>query len=119
MVGENARGRNTPPRRATLSATGPAAALAPTSAARAAGGESQTCHHCQATKDSVAGTDSFRLSGGADSDPASFSQQAPTVDLQRTGTGNPRQRGISLRSWASAAAQETSDDSRLEQELQP
>src|SRR5262250_2688379 len=65
MVGENARGRNTPPRRATLSATGPAAALAPTSAARTAGGESQTYHHCQATADSVAGTDSFRLSGGA------------------------------------------------------
>ena len=29
----------------------------------------------------VPGTDSFRFSGGADSDPASFSQQAPTVDL--------------------------------------
>jgi hypothetical protein len=52
-------------------------------------------HHCQAT-DSVAGTDSFCLSGGADSDPASFSQQAPTVDLQRTGVVNPRQRGIAL-----------------------
>src|SRR5215831_19201759 len=37
MVGENSRGRNAPPRRATLSATGPAAALAPTSAALNAG----------------------------------------------------------------------------------
>src|SRR5215472_11156783 len=119
MVGENSRGRNTPPRRATLSATGPAAALAPTSAARTAGGESQTCHHYQATEDSVAGTDSFRLSGGADSDPVSFSQQAPTVDLQRTGAGNPRQRGISLRPRASAAAQKTGHHSWLEQGLQP
>ena len=59
------------------------------------------------------------LGGGTDSDSASFSQQAPTVDLQRTGVGNPRQRGISLRPRASAAAQETGDDSRLEQGLQP
>ena len=44
VVGENFRGRNSPPRRATLLATGFAAALAPTSAARTAGGESQTCH---------------------------------------------------------------------------
>src|SRR6201998_4035998 len=100
MAGENSRGRTPPPRRATLSATGPAAALAPTSAARTAGGESQTCHHCQATTDSVAGTDSFRFGGGADSDPASFSQQTPVVDLQRTGARNPRQRRISLRQSA-------------------
>src|SRR5215831_15034788 len=119
VVGKNIRGRNSPPRRATLSATGSAAALAPTSAARTAGGESQTCHHCQAAEDSVAGTDSFRLGSGADSDPASISQQAPTVDLQRTGAGNPRQRGISLRPRPSAAAQKTGDDSRLKQGLQP
>src|SRR5262249_44759361 len=93
--------------------------LRQTSAARTAGGESQTCHHYQATEDSVAGTDSFRLSGGADSDPVSFSQQAPTVDLQRTGAGNPRQRGISLRPRASAAAQKTGHHSWLEQGLQP
>src|SRR5216117_1602378 len=68
----------------------------------------------QATEDSVAGTDSFRLSGGADSDPASFSQQAPTVDLQRTRAGNPRQRRISLHQRPTAAAQKTGDDSRLE-----
>src|SRR5215467_1628334 len=119
MAGENTRGRNSSPRRATLSAVGHAAALAPTSAPRTAGRESQTCHHGQATEDSLAGTDSFRLSGGTDSDPASFSQQAPTVDLQRTGTGDPRQRGISVRKRPTAAAQETGDDSRLEQGLQP
>src|SRR5690349_15558277 len=119
MAGENSRSGDALASRATLSATGPAAALAPTSAARTAGGESQAWHHCQATEDSVAGTDSFRLSGGADSDPASFSQQAPTVDLQRTGAGNPRQRGISLRQRPTAAAQKTGDDSRLEQGLQP
>src|SRR5262249_2972404 len=80
MVGENSRGRNSPPRPATLSATGHAATLAPTSAVRTAGGESQTCHHCQAAEDSVAGTDSLGLGGGPDSDSPSFSQQAPTLD---------------------------------------
>src|SRR5579864_352780 len=119
MVGENSRGRSSPPRRATLSAAGSAAALAPSSTARTAGGESQTCHHRQASANSVAGTDSFCLSGGADSDSPSFSQQAPTVDLQRTGARNPRQRGISLRQWPTAATQKTGDDSRLEQGLQP
>ena len=41
------------------------------------------------------------------------------MDLQRTGPGNPRQWGISLCARASAAAQKTGDDSRLEQGLQP
>jgi len=81
--------------------------------------EPQTCHHCQATADSVAGADWLRLGGCADSDSSSFSQQAPTMDLQRTGPGNPRQWGISLCARASAAAQKTGDDSRLEQGLQP
>src|SRR5215472_9068480 len=119
MAGENTRGRNSSPRRATLSATGHAAALAPTSVPRTTGGESQTCHHGQATEDSIAGTDSLCLSGGADSDPTSFSQQATAVDLQRTGAGDSRQRGISLHSRPTATAQETSHDSGLEQRLQP
>ena len=81
VAGENPRSRNSAASRATLSAIGHAAALAPTSATRTAGGESQTYHHCQAAEDSFLGTDSFRLGGGADSDSTSFSQQAPTVDL--------------------------------------
>src|SRR5438445_3870912 len=85
MVGENPRGWHPPASRATLPAIGHAAAPAATSAARTAGGKSQTYHHCQAQTDSVPGTDSFCVSGGADSDSASFSQQAPAVDLQRTG----------------------------------
>src|SRR2546425_7878832 len=59
-------------RRTTLPATGHAAVLAPASAPRAVGGESQACHHRQATADSLTGTDSLRLGGGADPDPASF-----------------------------------------------
>ena len=67
-----------------------------------------------AKTDFCPGTDSLGFGGGPDSNAPSFSQQAPTVDLERTGAGNPRQRGISLCSWASATPQETSDDSRLE-----
>src|ERR1700704_5958109 len=113
MVGKNPRGRHPPASRATLPATGHAATLAATSAARTAGGRSQTYQHGQATADSVPGTDSFCVSGGADSDSAWFSQQAPAVDLQRTGIGNSRQWGISFRQRATAA-QETGVDSRLE-----
>jgi hypothetical protein len=60
------------PSRTTLPATGHAAVLAPASAPRAVGGESQACHHRQTTADSLTGTDSRRLGGGADPDPASF-----------------------------------------------
>src|SRR5215471_16642970 len=119
MVGEDSRSGDSPASRATLSATRHAATLAPTSAARTAGGESQTCHHRQTKKDSLPGADSLRFGGGTDSDSPSFSQQAPTVDVQRTRSRNPRQRGISLRARASAAAQKTGDDSRLKQGLQP
>src|SRR6478736_5045983 len=45
--------------RATVSAVGHVAAPAPASPARVAGGESQTCHHGQATTDSLAGADSL------------------------------------------------------------
>src|SRR6266576_1582181 len=114
MVGENPRARHPPASRATLPAIGHAATLAATSAARTAGGESQTHHHCQAKTDSLPGTDSFCVSGSADSDSASFSQQAPAVDLQRTGVGNSRQRGIPLRKRPSATAQETGLDSWFE-----
>lgn len=92
-----------------------AAALAPASAARTTGGKSQACHHRQAAPDSRAGTDSLRFGGGTDSDPASFSQQATTLDLQRVGIRNPRQRGVPLRPRKTAATQTAGDDSRLEQ----
>ena len=41
----------------------------------------EACHHCQATADSLPGTDSLRFGGGTDPDSASFSHQATTVDL--------------------------------------
>jgi len=45
--------------------------LAPASA-RSCWRKSQACHHRQTTADSLTGTDSLRLGGGADPDPASF-----------------------------------------------
>ena len=118
VAGENPRGRHPPASRATLSAIGHAAALAPTSAARTVGGESQTYHHGQAKADSVPGTDTLYIGGGADPNPASFPQQAPVVDLQWAGVGDSRQWGISL-CKRPGAAQEGGMDSGLEQGLQP
>ena len=43
---------------------------------------------------SLIGTDSLRLGGGADPDPASFPHEATALGLQRTCFGNPHQCGI-------------------------
>jgi transposase len=59
------------------------------------------------------------LCGGADPDPASFPHPATALDLQRTGVGNPRQRGIPLRARPSAAPQKAGVHSRFEQGSQP
>ncbi len=63
--------------------------------------------------------DSLCVGGGSDPDPASFSHQATALDLQRTGVGNSRQRGIPLRARPSAAPQKAGVHSRLEQGSQP
>jgi hypothetical protein len=42
--------------------------------------------------------------------PHRFRSKRQTVDLQRTGAGNPRQRGISLRQRPTAATQKTGDE---------
>src|SRR6266704_882893 len=72
VAGQDQGSRCPPPSRTTLPATGHAAVFAPASAPRAVGGESQACHHRQTSADSRTGTDSLRLGGGADPDPASF-----------------------------------------------
>ena len=75
--------------------------------------------HRQATTDSLTGADSLRSGGGPDPDPAPFSHQATALDLQRTGVGNPRQRGIPLRARPTATPQKAGVHSRLEQGSQP
>jgi hypothetical protein len=114
-TGQNSGSGNSPPSRATASAIGLAAAAAPASAKRTLGGKRQACHYRQVTTDPLVGPDSLRLGGSPHSDTASFSQQATALDLQRTGIGNPRQRGIPLRARPDAAAQKAGDDSRIKQ----
>src|SRR5439155_16428577 len=104
---------------ATLSATGHAAALAPASPARTAGGESQAYDHCQTAADSLLGTDSLCFGGGTDPDPASFPHQTTALDLQRTGIGNPHHWRTPLRKRTTATFQETDLDSWPEQGPQP
>jgi hypothetical protein len=76
-------------------------------------------HLRQQARRELLGTDSLRFGGGPDPDPASVSHQATTLDLQRTGVGNPRQRGIPLRARPTAAPQKAGVHSRLEQGSQP
>src|SRR5207245_10433214 len=111
---KTSRDRHTLPSRATITATGHAAALAPASPARVAGGETQAYDHHQTAADSLSGADSLRFGGGADPDPTSVSHQAPALDLQRTGVGNPRQRGIPLCQRPTAAHQKAGFHSRPE-----
>src|SRR5438309_3050017 len=92
---------------------------APASPARTAGGESQAYDHCQTAADSLLGTDSLCFGGGTDPDPASFPHQTTALDLQRTGAGNPRQRGIPLRPRPTAAPQKAGVHSRPQQRSQP
>jgi Transposase len=84
------------------------------SPARTAGGESQAYDHRQTAADSLLGADSLRFGGRADPDPAPFPHQAPALDLQRTGVGNPRQRGILLCPRPAAAHQKAGFHSRPE-----
>ena len=60
--------------------------------------------HRQAAADSVSRTDSLGAGGGTDADSASFSHQATTMGLQRTGLGDPHQCGIPLWSKANCGA---------------
>jgi hypothetical protein len=77
--------------------------------------ESRKHANRQVTTDPLVGPDSLRLGGSSDSDATSFSQQATALDLQRTGFGNSRQRGIPLRARPAAAAQKAGNDSRIKQ----
>jgi hypothetical protein len=69
----------------------------------------------KAKTDPLPRADSLCIGGGSDPDPASFSHQATAVDLQRTGLGNSRQRGIPLRARPSAAPQKAGVHSRPQQ----
>ena len=81
MVGQDRRTGSSPASRAALPATGCVGAFAAGSATRSAGGEPETQPSEIAPSDSLSGSDSFRLAGGAAGDPASFSHQATAVGL--------------------------------------
>src|ERR1035441_4413218 len=49
------------------------------------GGKPKACHYRQVPADSVRGADSISAVGGAASDPESFSHQAATLGIQRSG----------------------------------
>src|SRR5439155_25565770 len=93
--------------------TGHATALAPANAGRTAGGESKTYHHRQAPADSIPCPHSLSSGGGPDPNPASFSIQATTLGLYRTGIGNPHHWRTPLRKMTTTTFHEPDLDSWL------
>ena len=81
MVGQDCRTRSSLASRAALPATGCVGAFAAGSTTRSAGGEPETSGGEITASDSLSGSDSFRLAGGAARDAASFSHQATVVGL--------------------------------------
>ena len=102
MVGQDCRTGSSPASRAALPATGCVGAFAAGSATRSAGREPETSGGEITTPDSLSGSDSFRVAGGAARDTASFSHQATAVGLQRIRTRDSRQRRIPLCERATA-----------------
>ena len=100
--------------------------LAAGSATRSTGGEPETSRGEITPSDSLSGSDSFRLAGGAARDAASFSHQATAVGLQRIRTRDSRQWRIPLCQRATAtkpgashrAGPERKPQSRCEKYLQ-
>src|ERR1017187_4444578 len=96
MVEQDPARRGAPPSRAALSATGSAAAGAPGSTPRAAGGEPQApCREITAT-DSFDRSDSCRLAGGVAANATPFPYQASAVGLQWFRSRDSRHRLVPL-----------------------
>ena len=89
-----------------LPATGCVGAFAAGSTPRPASGKPETSCGEITASDSLSGSDSFRLAGGAARDTASFSYQATAVGLQRIRTRDSRQRRIPLCERATATKPE-------------
>src|SRR5262249_43219526 len=92
VAGKDPRGWRSSAGRTTVPATGHAATLAPGSSGRTTGGESQACHHRQATADSVPPAGSLRPSGGSDPDPTSFFPPSASYGPTVGSVGNSHQR---------------------------
>src|SRR5437764_9931316 len=74
--------------------------------------------HAAVAIGAVSGADSRGAADRAGADATPLSQQAPVLDVLRTGTGDARQRPIPRGEWAGATPAQTSADSRFELEPQ-
>src|SRR5215470_17093276 len=100
--------------RTSLPTAGHHETVAAASTAGTVGRESQVSDQHAAVSDSLHRADPIGPAGSADSDSPSFSHQAAVVGLQRTGPGDPNQRGILLCRRPAAALEETTVDPRSE-----
>src|SRR5712692_546084 len=112
MARQDPRSRRAPAGRTLLPTTRRPAAGAPTSPERTVGrGEEAPCDEV-ATPDSWYWSASRGSLGGVDADTSSVSHQAATVDLQRAGVGDPRQRAVPRRGGTATTLEETRHTAR-------
>src|SRR6266550_10079 len=119
MARQDSRSRRAPAGRTLLPTTRRPAAGAPTSPERTVGrGEEAPCDEV-ATADSWYWSASGGSLGGVDADASSVSHQAATVELQRAGVGDPRQRAVPRRGGTTTTFEETRHPARSQRQSQP
>ena len=112
MVEQDQGSWRAPAGRTLLPTTRRSAACAPTSPERAVGrGEEAPCDEV-ATADSWYWSASGGSLGGVDADASSVSHQAATVELQRAGVGDPRQRAVPRRGGTATTLEEARHTAR-------
>src|SRR6266446_6503906 len=112
MVEQDQGSRRAPAGRTLLPTTRRPAAGAPTSSARAVGRSQEAPCDEIATPDSWYWSASGGSLGGVDADASSVSHQAATVELQRAGVGDPRQRAVPRRGGTATTFEETRHPAR-------
>src|ERR1017187_10664490 len=112
MARQDSRSRRAPAGRTLLPTTRRPATGAQTSPERTVGrGEEAPCDEV-ATPDSWYWPASSGSLGGVDADASSVPHQAASVDLQRAGVGDPRQRAVPRRGGAATTLEETRHTAR-------
>ncbi len=116
---QDSRSRRAPAGRTLLPTTRRPAAGAPTSPERTVSrGEEAPCNEV-ATPDSWYWSASSGALGGRDPDTSSVPHQAATVDLQRAGVRDPRQRTVPRRGATATTLDQTRHTARSQYESQP
>src|ERR1700740_874270 len=119
MAEQNCAAWRAPPSRAVLSAAGWTVGGAARGARRTFGREPESSDRENIAPDSLDRPAAGCLVAGPDADAPPVPQQAAAVELQRSGSGDGRQRAASLCRWTTATFQKATTDPRSESKSQP